>query len=210
MSSLPSLTAIANGDTASATPVDGNFDILAAFVDAELINRDGSIAMAADLAMGSNRVTGLATPSSSTDAATKAYVDDSTLTSYFTRTTNIAVSASGSGTVTFENETNDSDGWWSSGTTFTCPATGFYSLVASVEKSAGAGTISPNIAPSWKSGGTLGGTPSGSSTTGRGDVSASLYIKAGDTFTIGYSNGSAVDTATITNVFLAITKVYTI
>ena len=43
------------------------------------IKSDGSVAMGAALAMGSNKITGLATPTLSTDAATKAYVDAITL-----------------------------------------------------------------------------------------------------------------------------------
>lgn len=39
------------------------------------ILRNGSVAMAAALAMGNNRITGLATPTAATDAATKGYVD---------------------------------------------------------------------------------------------------------------------------------------
>lgn len=42
---------------------------------AEFIQRDGSVAMTADLDLGTNKVTGLGTPSASTDAATKGYVD---------------------------------------------------------------------------------------------------------------------------------------
>lgn len=42
---------------------------------ADFIQRDGSIAMTGNLALGTNKVTGLGTPSASTDAATKGYVD---------------------------------------------------------------------------------------------------------------------------------------
>lgn len=41
----------------------------------DFMQRDGSVAMTGNLALGTNRITGLGTPSSSTDAATKAYVD---------------------------------------------------------------------------------------------------------------------------------------
>jgi len=42
---------------------------------ANFIKRDGSVAMTGALAMGSNKITGLSTPTNTTDAATKAYVD---------------------------------------------------------------------------------------------------------------------------------------
>ena len=43
---------------------------------AEFIQRDGSVAMTADLAMGNNNITGLADPIADDDAATKLYVDN--------------------------------------------------------------------------------------------------------------------------------------
>lgn len=42
---------------------------------AEFLKRDGSVAATGNLAMGTNRVTGVGMPSASTDAATKGYVD---------------------------------------------------------------------------------------------------------------------------------------
>ena len=208
MSSLPSLTAIANGDSVDATPVDGNFDTLAAFVDAELINRDGSVAMAADLAMGSNNITGLATPSSDTDAATKGYVDGKTLTSLFTRTTNIAVTSSDSDVVTFETEADDDDGWWSSGTTFTCPATGWYTLSASVELSAASSaSINVQFDPSWTSA-DVGLENSATAAGDRAGASLTSYIEAGDTLTVKWREVFSLGgTATIDNVRFMIQKV---
>jgi hypothetical protein len=42
---------------------------------ADFIQRDGSVEYTADQSMGNNKITNLATPTNSTDAATKAYVD---------------------------------------------------------------------------------------------------------------------------------------
>lgn len=42
----------------------------------EVVKTDGSVAMAANLAMGSNRITGMADPVGTTDAANKQYVDN--------------------------------------------------------------------------------------------------------------------------------------
>lgn len=69
MSGLPALTPIINGTPADASEVDGNFDTLATFVDAELINRDGSVAMTEELTLSSS------TPSGDLVAASKGYVD---------------------------------------------------------------------------------------------------------------------------------------
>ena len=68
---MSSLNAITNGEAANATPVNDNFSTLAAYVDADLLNRDGSVAMlaTADLTLGR-------APTSDLHAATKLYVDD--------------------------------------------------------------------------------------------------------------------------------------
>lgn len=42
---------------------------------ANFIKKDGSVAMTGELAMGAQKITGLGTPTNTTDAATKAYVD---------------------------------------------------------------------------------------------------------------------------------------
>jgi len=61
---------------ASTTVVSNlNADLIDGIEGAELIQRDGSVAFTGNQAMGSNRLTGLAEPTASTDAATKAYVD---------------------------------------------------------------------------------------------------------------------------------------
>jgi len=44
-------------------------------VEGAFINKNGSVAFTADQSMGSNKLTNLATPTASTDAATKGYVD---------------------------------------------------------------------------------------------------------------------------------------
>lgn len=138
MTSLPALTNIANGDPASATPVDGNFDTLATFVDQELVNRDGSVAMVGELTLSSS------TPSGGLVAASKGYVDADDLTEQtarFRRDTDITLTTNTSNYITFESETNDLDGWWSSGTTLTCPADGIYLFVMKVISGTASGDI---------------------------------------------------------------------
>ena len=132
MSSLPSLTAITNGNPADASEVDGNFDTVATFVDAELINRDGSIAMAADLAMGGNQVSGVGTPAAATDAATKGYVDGKYPYSYFTATQTMNT---GLDTVTIDVEVNDDIGLWDVGSpaNLVAPADGVYLMVVEAD-----------------------------------------------------------------------------
>ena len=74
MTALPALTTIVNGTPNDATPVDGNFDLLATHIDDELINRDGSLAMSGELTLSSS------TPSGALVAASKGYVDTQTAT----------------------------------------------------------------------------------------------------------------------------------
>lgn len=69
MSSLPALNTISNGTAADASEVDDNFTTLANFVDQELVNRDGSIAMTGELLLANS------SPSTSLAAASKGYVD---------------------------------------------------------------------------------------------------------------------------------------
>ena len=44
----------------------------------DYLEKDGTVAMTGDLNVGNNKIVGLATPTSNTDAATKKYVDDNT------------------------------------------------------------------------------------------------------------------------------------
>ena len=44
----------------------------------DYLEKDGTVAMTGDLNVGNNKIVGLATPVSNTDAATKKYVDDKT------------------------------------------------------------------------------------------------------------------------------------
>lgn len=63
-----------DGIKANSVHVDENFDTLLNAVNRKL-EIDGSIVPTADLPMGSHKITGLATPTASGDAATKGYVD---------------------------------------------------------------------------------------------------------------------------------------
>ncbi len=61
---------------ASTTLVSNlNADQVDGIEGAEIVQRDGSVAMTGDFALGTNRITGLGTPTADTDAATKGYVD---------------------------------------------------------------------------------------------------------------------------------------
>ena len=63
-----------NGIKANSVHVQGNFDALLAAVNKKLEN-DGSILPVSDLPMNNHKLTGVATPTASGDAATKGYVD---------------------------------------------------------------------------------------------------------------------------------------
>ena len=60
--------------TATHTVLNG-LDARATAIEAAYIKKDGSVAMTGALAMGSQKITDLATPTADTDAATKAYID---------------------------------------------------------------------------------------------------------------------------------------
>lgn len=68
MTSLNVPNSITNGTVADATDVQQNFDAIESHVNAEVINRDGSIAMTGELLLPSN-------PTSNLAASTKSYVD---------------------------------------------------------------------------------------------------------------------------------------
>lgn len=74
-------TLIRKGQLANLGIVDADVAANAAIATSKLadganfIKRDGSVAMTGALAMGGQKITGLATPTDSADAATKAYVD---------------------------------------------------------------------------------------------------------------------------------------
>jgi len=63
-----------NNIKANSVHVDENFDTLLTAVNKKL-EQDGSIVPTADLPMGNHKITGMATPTLSGDAATKGYVD---------------------------------------------------------------------------------------------------------------------------------------
>ena len=83
-------TALSNSTTAVSTANTASTNASAAVSTAnaasaavgDKIDQDGSVAMEANLAMGSNRITGVTDPSGAQDAATKNYVD----TNHYTKT----------------------------------------------------------------------------------------------------------------------------
>lgn len=207
MSSLPALSSIDNGTTADAAEVDGNFDILATFVDGELINRDGSITMTGELTLSSS------TPSGDLVAASRGFVkatDSTALTAKFTRSTDIVVAASGTGSVTFEAETADTDGWWSSGTTFTCPADGVYAIALRVEAT-GAG-LATDLQASLSFDGSQGGLFGASlslrgSGPKRGTGGSIACMEFGDQVFVSYTEIGGSAGSTITDVVMTITRI---
>lgn len=76
---------------------------------ANFIKKDGSVAMTGALAMGSQKITGLDTPSASTDAATKGYVDTqiSTVTGLFTSKGTVRAATTAAGTLATDFEDGD-------------------------------------------------------------------------------------------------------
>lgn len=69
MATLTYTYSFTNGTAANAVEVNSNFNAASAFVNTELVNRDGSVAMTGGLTLPGN-------PSSPSQAARKQYVDD--------------------------------------------------------------------------------------------------------------------------------------
>lgn len=61
-------TTLVNGTANSATPVNGNFTDLVTFLNNSVTHRDGTKAFTGNQDMGSNKITGLAAGTASTDA----------------------------------------------------------------------------------------------------------------------------------------------
>lgn len=75
MATLTVTETFVNGATSDATEVNTNFNDIVTFVNANCTQKDGSLAFTANQSFGGFRATNLGTPSASTDAVTKAYVD---------------------------------------------------------------------------------------------------------------------------------------
>lgn len=199
-----------NNTTADASEVNANFTSLVSFLNNSVVHRDGSKAMTAAFDAGSFKVVNVATPTANTDAATKLYVDDNVAsgrTAKFTRTTNVVASPGVGGFITPETESNDDDGWWSSGASFTCPADGTYTVAARLKKSAGSGVVRIDITdesgnPTY---GTGGNTTSG--TTSKAGVGVTAYFKTGDIFRVEYTETAGLNSATIDEVVITVTRV---
>lgn len=76
---------------------------------ANFIKKDGSVAMTGALNLGSQKITSLDTPSASTDAATKGYVDTqiSTVTGLFTSKGTVRAATTAAGTLASDYEDGD-------------------------------------------------------------------------------------------------------
>jgi hypothetical protein len=64
-----------NATTITAASHNTNFNDLVSFLNASVVHVDGSKAMSGALAMGTNKITGLAAPTLDTDAATRKFAD---------------------------------------------------------------------------------------------------------------------------------------
>lgn len=69
---------LVDATTITVGPLNTNFSDLVTFLNTNVLHLDGSKTMTADLAMGSNKITGLAAPSSANDAARKTDLDSQT------------------------------------------------------------------------------------------------------------------------------------
>jgi hypothetical protein len=84
-----------NGSTILAAEHNTNFDDLVSFLNGSVVQVDGSKAMSGALAMGSNKITGLATPTVDTDAATRKYADHGTIVWATALDVDVAVTTTG-------------------------------------------------------------------------------------------------------------------
>lgn len=81
---------LVNATTVDAGPLNTNFSDLVSFLNGSIVHVDGSKAMTGDLAMGGNKVTGLAAPTASGDAARKDELDTKSDTSHTHTTSTIS------------------------------------------------------------------------------------------------------------------------
>jgi hypothetical protein len=134
MSELTIPNAFANGETADGNEVDANFDAIQTWADNHVVEKSGTTFTGAVLLSGA--------PTADLEPATKAYVDNITLKpAVFTRTTDMALSPFLSVDVTWESESNDSLGYWSSGTDITVPSNGIYLCSVGIARASGSGQV---------------------------------------------------------------------
>ena len=100
-------TPTANTDAATKAYVDNSISSIPSVDLTPYLKKDGSVAMTGALAMGTNKITGLGTPTVNTDAATKAYVD-----------TAVAAGGGGGSSTPVDTAISALDVNWSSGDTF--------------------------------------------------------------------------------------------
>lgn len=102
---------------ANSVHVDDNFNTLLNAVNNKL-EKDGSVVPTADLPMGSHKITGLATPTASGDAANKGYVDSAITTASAPATTTTPghvivganINVDGTGTISVPTATTSAPG----------------------------------------------------------------------------------------------------
>lgn len=94
---------------AEAAEVNTNFTNLVTFLNNSVVHKDGSKTMTGALAMGSQKVTGLANGTVSTDAVNKGQLDARTPYLSVNVSGTEATSTSGPNIITFDTETTDVD-----------------------------------------------------------------------------------------------------
>lgn len=184
---------ITNGTAADGSELAANFSAIKSFVDTTQTDLDTAEAS-------------LVTAEADIDALEASTSADMTLTK-FERTTDITLTNGTSSLVTWETET-DPDGWWSSGSTITCPGDGVYALTIEMDLQSGDEVIAffKNLTVSggiFYAVGDVGDHTDG--TLWRYSGGEVLYLRSGQTFEVKVSeqfNGGAV----VENIILAIVK----
>ena len=120
---------IRNGIPVDGNNLEANFDAIEDFVNGEVVNVDGSVAMTAPLTLSGD-------PTNNNHAARKAYVDAQATavmpTRRFTRTTNQAVNNT-TYYVVFESQTGDTIPFTLASSTLTCTADGLYVITTEAD-----------------------------------------------------------------------------
>ena len=125
------------------------------------------------------------------------------LAATFGRPTNITATASTTDQpITFENESNDNDGWWSSGSTFTCPRDGWYLIACTIQSTSGYAYPTIDLSTTALDTDYLGSTGGSKSHTWMLG-----YFNSGESLQFEWNNSNVSNSDTIQNVFASITRI---
>lgn len=118
----------ANSGVADADEMNANFAALVTFLNNSVYHLDGSKVLTADFDGGGQRITNVAAPTASTDAATKAYVDEIAAGGQWTSADQTYTAGTA---VTWDTEVANPLSWTESSGVFTCPSggDGLYKIV---------------------------------------------------------------------------------